>query len=141
MINYIHHIGVFTNNPRELAQFYTEKLGFKKEGTKIVPENLMKGIFDILRSCKLTKLKYGQIVIEIISPQDNNKLKQKENDITGYNHWSLGVEDKEVFCQELINKGVSVMRIENKGRFVCFVKDPDGNLIEIYEPGEGNKNA
>jgi catechol 2,3-dioxygenase-like lactoylglutathione lyase family enzyme len=140
MINSIHHIGIFTNNPRELTRFYTEKIGFRKEATKIVPGTLMKEIFDISTSCKLTKLKYGQIVIEIISPQDKN-LKQKENYASGYNHWSLGVEDKEVFCQELIKKGVSIMRVENKGRYVCFVKDPDGNLIEIYEPREGIQNA
>jgi catechol 2,3-dioxygenase-like lactoylglutathione lyase family enzyme len=140
MINSIHHIGIFTNNPKELTRFYTEKIGFQKEATKIVPETLMRYIFNISTPCKLTKLKYGQVILEIISPQDC-KLRQKEADITGYNHWSLGVEDKEEFCQELIKRGLSIMKVESKGRFVCFIKDPDGNPIEIYEAREGIQNA
>ena len=139
MINSIHHIGIITNNPQELIRFYTEKIGFKKEATKIVPETLMRDIFNISSPCKLTKLKYGQVAIEIISPQDC-KLSQKESSIKGYNHWSLGVADKKAFCQELIKRDVPVMNIENKGRFVCFIKDPDENLIEIYEVREGIQN-
>ncbi|MGA1841740.1 MAG: VOC family protein [bacterium] len=140
MINSIYHIGIFTNNPKELTRFYTEKIGFQKEATKIIPETLMRDIFNISTPCKLTKLKYDRVVIEIISPQDY-KLRKRESDITGYNHWSLGVEDKEFFCQELIKRDVPVLKIENKGRFVCFIKDPDGNLIEIYEAREGIQNA
>jgi catechol 2,3-dioxygenase-like lactoylglutathione lyase family enzyme len=140
MINSIHHVGIFTNNPLNLIEFYTEKIGFETESTKMVPENLMKEIFSISTECKLTKLKYGLIILEIIS-SENIEFRQKNDDVSGLNHWSLGVKDKDGFCRELTNKGVDIIRIENKGRFICFVKDPDGNLIEIYEMREGIQNA
>ena len=140
MVDSIHHVGIFTNNPLKLIKFYTEKIGFKTETTKMVSETLMKEIFSISTECKLTRLKYGQIILEIFSPE-NIKLRQKEEDASGYNHWSLAVEDKDAFCQELINQGVSIIKAEHKGQFICFIKDPDGNLIEIYEMREGIQNA
>jgi len=127
-----HHLGIFTNNPSSLIKFYKEKLGFEEGGTKLVSRDLMEKIFGIPSSCSLTKLRLGQSVLEIISPQSLN-LKRKEYDISGYNHWALEVADKEKFCQELRQKGVVVLEVEREDRRIFFVKDPEGNLIEIYE--------
>jgi catechol 2,3-dioxygenase-like lactoylglutathione lyase family enzyme len=43
------------------------------------------------------------------------------------------VADKELFVRELDKKGVPVLKLEGTGRFIYFVQDPEGNLIEIYE--------
>ncbi len=51
----------------------------------------------------------------------------------GYNHWGLDVEDKNSFIRELEKKGVPLLNLEGTGRFIYFVKDPEGNTIEIYE--------
>jgi catechol 2,3-dioxygenase-like lactoylglutathione lyase family enzyme len=51
----------------------------------------------------------------------------------GYNHWALGVGDKEMFVRGLEKKGVRILKLEGTGRFIFFVKDPEGNLIEIYQ--------
>lgn len=127
-----HHLGIFTNNPSKLIKFYEEKLGFENGGTKLVSRDLMGKIFGIPSSCSLTKLRLGQSVLEIISPQNMN-LKRKRHDISGYNHWALEVADKEKFCQELQQKGVVVLELEREERRILFVRDPEGNLIEIYE--------
>jgi len=127
-----HHLGIFTNHPQNLIKFYKEKLGFEEGETKLVSRDLMDQIFGIPSPCTLTKLELGQSVLEIISPQ-NLTLKRKDSDISGYNHWALGVADKEKFCQELKQKRVAVLEVEREGRKIFFVKDPEGNLIEIYE--------
>ncbi len=132
MTNYCHHVGIFTNNPQQLIEFYKEKLGFKIGETKEVPENLIKKIFGIQALCKLTKLKFDKVTIEIISPESLN-LKKKPNDISGYNHWGLAVQDKEDFCRELQKKGVEIREYVKNGHPIFFVIDPEGNLIEIYE--------
>ncbi|NIM90799.1 MAG: hypothetical protein GTO17_07615 [Candidatus Aminicenantes bacterium] len=132
MIPSCHHIGLFTNDPKSLIKFYTEKLGFDEEATKIVSAELMDKIFGIKSPCTLTKLKLGQIVLEVIAPQGLN-LKPRDFDVSGYNHWALGVADKERFCQELKQKGVAVLEVEREDRKIFFVKDLEGNLIEIYE--------
>ena len=132
MTNFCHHIGIFTNNPRELARFYTEKLGFKIGETKEVPEDLVKKIFGIPSSCRLTKLKLGQVIIEILSP-DNLNLKKRLNDVSGYNHWGLAVQNKEDFCRMLKKQGVKILKYKKNGHTIFFAKDPEGNLVEIYE--------
>ena len=124
-------MGLFTKNPRKLIQFYTEKFGFEEGESKTIPEELVKKIFDLSTPCTLTKLNLGQVTLEIISP-DNLNLIERSEDTAGYNHWSLGVEDNEAFSQDLKAKGVSLVEIESKGRFIYFAKDPEGNLIEIY---------
>lgn len=127
-----HHLGIFTNNPQSLIQFYKEIFGFEVEKTKPVSRDLMEQIFRIPSPCTLTKLSLGQIILEIISPQNLN-LKRREYEISGYNHWALEVADKEKFCQNLKQKGVAVLEVKSDDRKIFFAKDPEGNLIEICE--------
>ena len=72
------------------------------------------------------------MIIEIFVPQ-SGRLDDKITPLQGYNHWGLGVEDKELFVRELESNGVPVLKLEGTGRFIYFIKDPEGNLIEIYE--------
>lgn len=132
MTSTCHHLGIFTNDPQSLVKFYKEKLGFEEGKTKLVARDLMDQIFGIPSPCTLTKLNLGQSVLEIISPQDLN-LKSRESDFSGYNHWALEVVDKEKFCQELRQKDVTVLEVKREGRKIFFIKDPEANLIEIYE--------
>jgi hypothetical protein len=43
------------------------------------------------------------------------------------------VDDKRQFCRKLAERGVEVIEAPYKDRVVFFVKDPDGNRIEIFE--------
>lgn len=127
-----HHIGIGTNRPKELIEFYVEKMGFEVTETKSIPENLMKEVFGIPSPCLLTKLKFGLVILEVVSPQEFN-LRSRPNDVSGYSHWSLGVEDIANYCRELNNRGVEIKSIERQDKSIYFLKDPDGNLVEIYE--------
>jgi len=135
MTPHIHHIGIMTSNPREMVAFYAEKLGFRVGATTRVPETLIMAIFGFSSPCSLTKLSYGRVIMEIISP-DGDVLKGNNAPAAGYNHWGLGVKDAEEFCRQLLGRGVEVVRVQRNGRFVNFVEDPDGNLIEIYKARE-----
>ena len=126
-----HHVGLFAKKPGELIKFYTEKFGFEEGESKVIPGELVEKIFGLFAPCTLTKLKLGQVTLEIISP-DKLNLKERFEDTLGYNHWGLGVGDNEAFSQKLKARGVSLVEIESKGRSIFFAKDPEGNLIEIY---------
>ena len=129
---HIHHIGIMTNNPHKMVAFYAEKLGFQVGPTTMVPESLIAKIFGFPSPCSLTKLSYGRIIVEIISPE-GTVLRGHEVSAAGYNHWGFGVEDAEDFCRQLVKRGGEVIRAAKNGRFINFIKDPDGNLIEIYQ--------
>jgi catechol 2,3-dioxygenase-like lactoylglutathione lyase family enzyme len=135
MTAHIHHIGIMTGNPREMVSFYNEKLGFQVGPTTRVPETLIAAIFGFSSPCSLTKLSFGRVIVEIISP-DGEVLSENNAPAAGYNHWGFGVEDAEGFCRQLLERGVEVVRAERTGRFVNFIKDPDGNLIEVYKARE-----
>ena len=80
----------------------------------------------------MLKLHRGDITLEVFSSQDI-KLTPRADTQIGYNHFGLWVEDKKQFCRQLANQGVEVIEAPYKDRFVFFVKDPDGNRIEIFE--------
>jgi len=126
------HIGLFSQHPEILVPFYTEKLGFEEAGTKSISREWMSLIFGVPAQCRLIKLRYDSAVVEIFVPQ-SGRLDDKAANFQGYNHWGLRVPDKESFVRELESKGVQVLKLEGTGRFVYFIKDPEGNLIEIYE--------
>lgn len=128
-----HHIGIFSEDPERLIEFYSKGLGFIEGETRILSSDLTEQIFGVMDDCQLTKLTQDRAVIEIFAPVNSNLDKQGQK-TAGINHWALEVEDKEAYVQILEERGVSVTKIHHQGRMIYFVCDPEGNLIEIYEP-------
>jgi catechol 2,3-dioxygenase-like lactoylglutathione lyase family enzyme len=128
----IHHIGVYTHDPVRLVEFYRTKLGFEHVATKSVGKELMSSVFKMPMPCTIDKLKFENVVLEVFSSK-KGKFSGKPVDSLGVNHWGMNVEDKTYYVQELEEKGVPVIKFEGQGKWVFFVEDPDGNLIEIYE--------
>ena len=124
------HIGIFTNNAQRLLMFYVKKMGFQKESEEILPASIMKSIFGIASECRFIKLARDWARIEIFQPL-SIRLKKYQHACAGYNHWALTVENRNEFCQYLEKKTVHIIKIKRKDHFVYFVKDPDGNRIEI----------
>ena len=129
---FCHHFGILARNPEKLKEFYIEKLGFEEGETRLLPADLVDQIFSIPSACYLIKLKRGSLVLELFSLTEM-ETEEKKSATSGYNHWGLGVENKERFVEDLKQLDVSVMEIQHSGRTIYFVKDPEGNLIEIYE--------
>lgn len=127
-----HHIGLLSRNPEKLVQFYIEQLGFEHLGTKTIFKDWMTQIFGLPAECQLVKLQSGPLILEIFSCAES-ELNGRDNRAIGYNHWSMGVENKESFVQELERKGVPVLKLKGKDQFIYFIKDPEGNLLEIYQ--------
>jgi catechol 2,3-dioxygenase-like lactoylglutathione lyase family enzyme len=127
-----HHIGLFSRYPDKLLPFYTEKLGFEHRGAKLISKEWMTRIFGMPAECQLIKLCCGSAVVEIFVPLAEG-LQKKTIPSVGYNHWGLGVDDKEAYVRQLEEKGVSMLKLEGTGKFIYFIKDPEGNLIEVYQ--------
>jgi glyoxylase I family protein len=132
MNNFCHHLGILARDPEKLKEFYINDLGFEEGDTRLLPADLVNRIFSIPSPCTLTKLMYGSLILEVFSLTDL-QTEKKAPVTAGYNHWGLGVEDKERCVEDLKRKNVPIMEIEHAGRKIFFVKDPEENLIEIYE--------
>jgi catechol 2,3-dioxygenase-like lactoylglutathione lyase family enzyme len=129
---FCHHFGILARDPEALKEFYTGYLGFEEGETRLLPADLVNQIFGIHSPCTLTKLTFGSLVLEIFVLTELQADK-REPVTSGYNHWGMGVEDKEQFVRNLKQKNVPLIEIERSGRMIYFVKDPEENLIEIYE--------
>jgi catechol 2,3-dioxygenase-like lactoylglutathione lyase family enzyme len=129
-----HHIGLFSRDPNGLVSFYVEKMGFQQLGTKTISEDWMTRIFGLQASCQLIKLRLGSAILEIFAPSPGaENVGSRITAFEGYNHWALGVNDKESFVHDLEARGVPLVKLQATERFIYFVKDPEGNLIEIYQ--------
>ena len=126
------HIGLFSPNPEKLISFYVEKLGFEEGDSRRISNDLMSQIFDVPTNCRMTKLHFGEIILEVFS-LEGWELKNRHVDSSGYNHWGLTVEDKALFCAKAEEQGADVIKVAHKDRFIYFIKDPEGNLIEVFE--------
>ena len=126
------HIGLFSSQPEELIAFYVEKLGFERGESRFLSKDLMGQIFAVPADCRMTKLFFGEIALEVFTLEGGD-LKSRSVDTSGYNHWGLTVEDKEMFCAEAEERGAEVIKVARNDRFIYFIKDPEGNLIEVFE--------
>ncbi|MFH1335038.1 MAG: VOC family protein [Candidatus Zixiibacteriota bacterium] len=126
------HIGIFTNHYQGLVNFYTQKLGFAKEKEERLSKSIMRSVFGVASEGKFTRLVSGDMRMEIFGLIGGH-LRKKDNRTIGYNHWSVCVTDKKKFLSKLKRKGVKIISIKRNDHFVFFIKDPDGNRIEVKE--------
>ena len=121
----------FTNNPNRLVNFYKKALGFKEESRQIVAKNVIKSIFGLDCRCLMIRLGKGALKIEIFKDTSIRFRKRAKNSL-GYNHWGYFVGNRGVFIKTVKSKA-PVIKVERNGRFAYFIKDPDGNLIELRD--------
>jgi len=126
------HIGVTSADPEGLIRFYTDKIGFAREGEKKIPSVLMEQIFGIDSPCRLIKLRLGRVVLEVFDFQTTTAPHLRECTV-GINHWGLEVENKMSFIRKLRQRSVPLIEADGKGHTIYFIRDPEGNRIEVFE--------
>ncbi|KPJ72078.1 hypothetical protein AMJ52_07520 [candidate division TA06 bacterium DG_78] len=124
------HIGIFTNNSKELENFYIKILEFKKEKEEILPKSIFRSIFEIATDCRFIRLKTNNMKLEIFQPL-SIRAKKRINDMIGINHWGYCVANRKKFVQKLKQKKVNVTEVKRNEHVIYFITDPDGNKIEI----------
>ena len=127
------HIGWVTNYPKKFEEFWVDILGFKNIWESKLSSALCKDLFNI--NCGATCKRYEKNGITIeIHIFDKMVAKNKGNfDHYGLNHICLLVEDRDKFIEEMEKQGIEVHTYNNpKGHQNIFIKDLEGNWIEIY---------
>ncbi|MBN1273814.1 MAG: VOC family protein [Candidatus Aminicenantes bacterium] len=130
----IHHMGFFTPKLEVFVKFYTSKLEFSAGEVVSLPKKLMNELFGLRDSCRMVKLSREDIILEVFEPE-NTSVMVPSGLHTGCNHWGLAVPDKAEFIQGLKKEGIPIIEFNKNGKILCFVRDPDGNSIEISDAG------
>lgn len=126
------HIGLFAEDPDALIEYYVSTLGFERGEVRAVSADLMRPIFGLDVDATMTKLHYGLVTVEVfafpgITPDP------RSDRTPGLNHWGLNVEDKTAFCAVAEARGAEIIRVPSGDRFILFIRDPEGNRIEIFD--------
>jgi len=114
-----HHIAVATPDMKRLADFYTNVMGFHTDG--YLGNNIV--FIDI-----------GGTRLELINNPDVTEA-QPEG-CKGMLHLAFEVDDVQRTCKELEAKGVtfySPAREARPGLWNAFFRDPDGNILELFQ--------
>ncbi len=130
--NLCDHIGICTNQAERMVKFYIDKFGFQKSKEEILERSIAKPIFGLNSTFKFIRLTSGSVMIEIFEPMSVPAKRQK-NIIAGYHHWGCCVSNRLEFVQALKRKKVKIIEVKRNSHIVYFVRDPDGNMIEIRE--------
>lgn len=133
------HIGFFTNDADRLVEFYRRTLNFTVEREEILPASITRAVFGLSRPCRMIKLVpsgarggFSPLKVEIFHPL-GLRLARRRNAIVGQNHCSFSVRNLRAFLRRLRAGRVPLIQARRNGRTVFFLKDPDGNRIEIRE--------
>lgn len=129
----LNHLGLFTQRPKRILNFYLRGLGFKKESQMLLSNQVMHHIFKIPQECHMAKLIRDDMALEIFW-FEKYKLKETGTGACGYNHFGIEVRDREKFLRHISKRlKIKIIKAERGSHFVYFLQDPDKNLIEVKE--------
>jgi lactoylglutathione lyase len=107
-------------------EFYTHHLGLNLESRQEVKQNNAEIAF--------LKDKDGT-ALELTHWRDKKTLTEGDN----FDHIALGVEDLNATIKELRSKKVTIamepFSLQGSTSKIAFIKDPDGNWLELIESG------
>jgi catechol 2,3-dioxygenase-like lactoylglutathione lyase family enzyme len=129
------HVSLFTSDNEKLARWYVEKLGLAHDARFTIqrPDGT---VIDIIR------LKLGDMLLHI-SKLDKLTPKARQLEYEGWRHIAFVVDDVDKAWASLKSSGADAVGSGGidfvprgaalSAYRVSFVRDPDGNFIELYQ--------
>ena len=145
------HVGITVRNFNEFVRFYWDVFGCPLVGVSDTPTERVRAFFGVDPSttlgagapeptCKIGWIRCpGGAVLEIFEFQPQQPLVQGPWNRVGITHFSINVRNARKWHDYLKRKGVTIVsepaKSPNGGQWFFFVKDCDGNLIEMMDLG------
>ena len=130
-ITRINHVGLRVRNLDEARVFY-EKLGFEFIVGPIGPEPV--AVME-----HPTGININFILNASSDASERNLLMDVPEKHTGFTHIALEITDRESVERHLSDVGIQITETVElpNGTVFFFVRDPDGNVIELHRPAKG----
>jgi len=135
------HAGLTVSDFNRAVRFYWDVFGAPLVGVSDAPADRVGGFFGVAGggTCKIGWIRFpGGAVIEIFHFEPQLPMHQIEWHRCGLTHICLNVRGIRRWYEYLKGKGVEIVcppEQSPRGHWLFFVKDPDGNLIEITDLG------
>jgi catechol 2,3-dioxygenase-like lactoylglutathione lyase family enzyme len=137
------HVGITVRDFNEFVRFYWDVFRCPLVGVSDSPSERVKSFFGVdapAPTCKIGWIRVpGGGVLEIFEFNPQQPLQQGPWNRVGITHFSINVRGIHQWHDHLKRKGVTIVseptKSPNGGQWFFFVKDCDGNLIEIMDLG------
>ena len=121
------HLAITSGNKQNALSFYRDFLYFEERYTFSIPENVSETFFP------------GKTIKEIlVLEKENLKLEifiiEGKEPIPAIQHFCITHTNFDQIIKQAPARGVPVLKVFHKDHDVYFIKDSDGNMIEI-KPG------
>ncbi|MFN0094982.1 MAG: VOC family protein [Dehalococcoidia bacterium] len=151
MIRGIHHIAVNTPDLDRLVDFYVKAFGFEPLRPQVGPGWRDNALIDSIvglrgSAARSQMLRAGTCYLEVFeysAPAAREAGAAAPND-HAYTHFGVVVDDIDAECERLAALGMrfTLERPAELGNLkAVYGYDPDGNIIEILQPGPGHDFA
>ena len=121
------HIGIHSSSIENAIKFYKGLLDFKIAYEFDVESELAVKIFEIASDFHVIMFEKNELFIEVfISPKFSEEKKT-------INHFCIEIKNRDNFIDKCRRNNVDVISIERVDRVTIFLKDYDGNLIEVKD--------
>ena len=125
----IDHVGIRVTN-RVIARHFYEKLGFVFDPEEDSPHGQSIGLVNSA-GARINLIYNGT------APTEHNVLMDNAYKWPGYTHAAFIVDDLDALVEWLRHEGIAITEgpstFGHGRRKVCFIRDPDGNVIEFDE--------
>jgi catechol 2,3-dioxygenase-like lactoylglutathione lyase family enzyme len=141
------HVGITVSDFNRFVQFYSDVFGCRLVGVADTPPDRVRSFFgveggagDAPPRCKIGWVRVpGGTILEIFEFQPQLSAQAIPWNRVGLTHFSINVRNIHKWHAYLKQKGVTIIseptQSPNGGQWFFFVKDCDGNLIEIMDLG------
>ncbi len=134
------HVGITVSNFNRAVQFYWDVFGCSLVGVSDTPPERVRGFFGVdapQPTCKIGWLRArGGGVLEIFEFAPQLPPEQVRWNRVGLTHFAFDVRDTQKWHEYLVGKGVEIVSPPERsprGHTFFFVKDIDGNLVELTD--------
>lgn len=133
-----HHVGTTVTDLDRAVEFYRDVLGFEVLNRFTVSgESFATGVGVPDATGQFAHLDADGVRVELVEydPEGESCTAQSVNQ-RGAKHLGFSVDDIEAFYEELPDdvETLSEPQTTSSGAQICFIRDPEENLIEVIEP-------
>ena len=137
------HVGITVSDFNAAVRFYWEMFGAPLVGVSETPSDRVRTFFGVdapQPTCRIGWIRVpGGATIEIFEFQPQQPAQPVTWSRVGLTHFSINVRNIHRWHAALTAKGVTVLgppqQSPNGGQWFFFIRDMDGNLIEIMDLG------